>query len=450
MLKFDQKINDDKIDKYLPHNFLAEKMVLCCLFFNSEAIDIVAQNLTVDTFYFRNHQRIYQSILILYERKVSIDLITITTFLQDQGLLTKIGGIKILRDIINQIPNLSYLKDYIALLKDKHNRRKLIRLGYQIINSSYITNIPLESILSELESEIMSLTSTINDYEFLNTTELLCNIFSELKQRSLKPTLSGLTSGFLNLDLLTQGFQKSDLTIVAGRPGMGKTALCLNIASHIVKKYQVPIIFFSLEMSKEQLVYRLLTNESQISSLRLKTGTLKKNDRLKLTQSIKQLSALPLLIDDTPNLNVQDIRRKIKKVILEQTRVGLVIVDYLQLMQNINLNRQNRVQELSEITRALKSIAREFKVPLIALSQLNRNVETRVNKRPVLSDLRESGSIEQDADLVLMLYRDNYYNHSKSKENISEVEIILSKHRNGPTGTVKLKFNSDYTQFFNY
>ena len=282
----------------------------------------------------------------------------------------------------------------------------------------------------------------------MNTTEILSNIFSELKQRSLKPTLSGLRSGFFNLDLLTQGFQKSDLTIVAGRPGMGKTALCLNIASHIVKEYQVPIIFFSLEMSKEQLVYRLLTSHSQINSLRLKTGTLKKDDWLRLTQSIKQLSALPLLIDDTPNLNVQDIRRKIKKVILEQNHVGLVIVDYLQLMQNINLNRQNRVQELSEITRALKGIAREFKVPLIALSQLNRNVETRVNKRPLLSDLRESGSIEQDADLVLMLYRDNYYNYSK--DNISEVEIILSKHRNGPTGTIKLKFNSDYTQFVNY
>lgn len=447
MLNFNQKTNNVNIDKYLPHNFLAEKMVLCCLFFNSEAIDIALQNLTIDTFYFRNHQRIYQSILILYEKKVSIDLVTVTTFLQDQGLLTKIGGIKILRDIINQLPNLSYLKDYIALLKDKHNRRKLIRLGYQIINSSYITNIPLESILSELEHEILSLTSAIDDYQFLNTTEILSNIFSELKQRSLKPALSGLRSGFFNLDLLTQGFQKSDLTIVAGRPGMGKTALCLNIASHIVKEYQVPIIFFSLEMSKEQLVYRLLTSHSQINSLRLKTGTLKKDDWLRLTQSIKQLSALPLLIDDTPNLNVQDIRRKIKKVILEQNHVGLVIVDYLQLMQNINLNRQNRVQELSEITRALKGIAREFKVPLIALSQLNRNVETRVNKRPLLSDLRESGSIEQDADLVLMLYRDNYYNYSK--DNISEVEIILSKHRNGPTGTIKLKFNSDYTQFVN-
>lgn len=447
MQKFDKKTNYVDVNKYLPHNFLAEKMVLCCLFFDSEAIEIALQNLTVETFYFRNHQKIYQSVLLLYERKVPIDLITMTTFLQDQGMLNQIGGIKILRDILNQIPNLAYLNDYITLLKDKYNRRKLIQLGYQIINSSYITNISLENILSELENEIFNLTSDTHHYEFLNTTELLTDIFFELKQRSLKPSVSGLTSGFFNLDSLTQGFQKSDLIVIAGRPGMGKTALSLNIALHIVKEYHIPVIFFSLEMSKEQLIYRLLTSDTQINALRLKTGTLKKSDWLKLTQSIKQLSELPFLIDDTPNLTIQDIRRKVKKVILEQTQIGLIVVDYLQLMQNLNVKRQNRVQELSEITRSLKNIAREFKVPLVALSQLNRNVETRVNKRPLLSDLRESGSIEQDADLVLMLYRDNYYNNCKN--NISEVEIILSKHRNGPTGNVKLEFDANYTQFSN-
>ena len=200
-------------------------------------------------------------------------------------------------------------------------------------------------------------------------------------------------------------------------------------------------------MSKEQLMYRLLTNDTQINSLKLKTGNLKKSDWLKLTVSIKKLSQLPFLIDDTPNLTIQDIRRKIKKIVLEQTQISLVVVDYLQLMENLNVKKQNRVQEVSEITRSLKSIAREFKVPVIALSQLNRTVETRPNKRPLLSDLRESGSIEQDADLVIMLYSDNYYNNSE--ENTSDVEVILSKHRNGPTGTVKLKFDSNYAQFSN-
>ena len=445
MQKFDKNTSHLDTHKYLPHNFLAEKMVLCCLFFDAEAIEIALQNLTVETFYFRNHQKIYQSVLLLYERKVPIDLITMTTFLHDQGILNQIGGIKILKDILNQIPNLAYLNDYITLLKDKYNRRKLIRLGYQIINSSYITNISLENILSELEDEIFNLVSDTHHYEFLNTTELLSNIFLELKQRSLKPSVSGLTSGFFNLDSLTQGFQKSDLIVIAGRPGMGKTALCLNVASHVVKEYRIPVLFFSLEMSKEQLIYRLLTSDTQINTLKLKTGTLKKSDWLKLTQSIKQLSELPFLIDDTPNLTIQDIRRKVKKVILEQTQIGLIVVDYLQLMQTLNANRQNRVQELSEITRSLKNIAREFKVPLITLSQLNRNVETRINKKPLLSDLRESGSIEQDADLVLMLYRDDYY--TDCKNDVSEVEIILSKHRNGPTGNVKLKFDASYTQF---
>ena len=334
------------------------------------------------------------------------------------------------------------------MLKDKYNRRKLIRLGYQMINSSYITNVPLENILSELENEITSLTSGIRNYESLNTAELLSDIFWDLKQSSLKPNISGLSSGFYHLDSLTQGFQKSDLIIIAGRPGMGKTALCLNIALHIVEEYHAPIIFFSLEMSKEQLMYRLLTNDTHINSLKLKTGNLKKSDWLKLTLSIKKLSQLPFLIDDTPNLTIQDIRRKIKKIVLEQTQISLVVVDYLQLMENLNVKRQNRVQEVSEITRSLKSIAREFKVPVIALSQLNRTVETRPNKRPLLSDLRESGSIEQDADLVIMLYSDNYYNNSES--NTSDVEVILSKHRNGPTGTVKLKFDSNYAQFSNF
>lgn len=448
MKKFDKKTGHVNVEKYLPHNFLAEKLVLCCLFFNSEAIEIAVQNLTVETFYFRNHQKIYQSILLLYEKKMVIDLVTVTTFLRDQGLLSQIGGIKILTDILNQIPNLAYLNDYITLLKDKYNRRKLIRLGYQMINSSYITNVPLENILSELENEITSLTSGIRNYESLNTAELLSDIFWDLKQSSLKPNISGLSSGFYHLDSLTQGFQKSDLIIIAGRPGMGKTALCLNIALHIVEEYHAPIIFFSLEMSKEQLMYRLLTNDTHINSLKLKTGNLKKSDWLKLTLSIKKLSQLPFLIDDTPNLTIQDIRRKIKKIVLEQTQISLVVVDYLQLMENLNVKRQNRVQEVSEITRSLKSIAREFKVPVIALSQLNRTVETRPNKRPLLSDLRESGSIEQDADLVIMLYSDNYYNNYES--NTSDVEVILSKHRNGPTGTVKLKFDSNYAQFSNF
>jgi replicative DNA helicase len=334
------------------------------------------------------------------------------------------------------------------LLQDKLLRRTLIQLGYQIINSSYITNIPLENILKDLETKLFSITNQTENTTLLTSAELLSKVFLELKQKSLKEKLPGFESGFENLDLITQGFQKSDLIIVAGRPAMGKTAFCLNLARSILKTYQLPIIFFSLEMTKEQLMCRLLSNETEIRNTSLRTGNINKEEWLKLSLAIKTFSSLPIFIDDTPNISIQSIRVKVKKILFEQTKIGLIIVDYLQLMQNSKLKAENRVQELSEITRNLKSIAREFNIPVIALSQLSRNVENRINKRPLLSDLRESGSIEQDADLVLMLYRDSYYNLKKDQDDLAE--IIVAKHRNGPVGTIHLKFDSKCTKFSSY
>ncbi|MGH8336809.1 MAG: replicative DNA helicase, partial [Gammaproteobacteria bacterium] len=248
----------------------------------------------------------------------------------------------------------------------------------------------------------------------------------------------------------TQGFQKSDLIIVAGRPAMGKTAFCLNVVLSIVKNYKLPILFFSLEMSKEQLMYRLLAIETQINNSHLRRGVLNKKTWLKVGLAIKQLSSLPIFIDDTPDLSIQDIRLKVKKIIFEQTKIGLIVIDYLQLMQSSKIKTENRVQELSQITRTLKTIAREFKIPVIALSQLSRSVENRINKRPILSDLRESGSIEQDADLVLMLYREKYYNSNLTEKEDDKTELIITKHRNGPVGIVHLKFDPEYTKFSNY
>ena len=264
----------------------------------------------------------------------------------------------------------------------------------------------------------------------------------------MQPILPGLSSGFYDLDSIIQGFQNSDLIIIAGRPSMGKTALCLKVAVNIIKIYKLPILFFSLEMSKEQLIYRLLASEAEINHLRLRSGDISKEDWLILNKIIRKLSALPFFIDDTPNLSISDIRQKIKKIIFEQTQVGLIIIDYLQLMQNPNIQMDNRVQELSNITRSLKLMAREFNVPIIALSQLSRTVESRINKRPILSDLRESGSIEQDADLVLMLYRDSYYNSNNLDS--KSAEVIIAKHRNGPIGTIKLEFEAQYTKFSEY
>jgi len=447
MKQYIPKSNQIIINKYLPHNFLAEKIILSCLLVNSEAIELTMQILPVEGFYFRNHQEIYRAIIFMYKNEIPLDILTLFTFLQNNGLLKKIGGIKVLIELISQLPNLVYLEEYLLLVKDKFIRRSLIKLGYQLINSSYITNVSLESILNELESKLFNLTNNNKSSQLSNNAELLNSIFFELKTKSLNPTLSGLSSGFYDLDAITQGFQKSDLIIIAGRPSMGKTALALNIAANIIKNSKLPVLFFSLEMSKEQIMYRLLSMETNIDQMKLKSGRLDQNDWIKLNKMIKIFSKLPFFVDDTFNLSIQDIRSKIKTIIFEQTQVGLIIIDYIQLMQNAKLHTENRVQELSQITRSLKTLAREFNIPVIALSQLSRNVENRIDKKPILSDLRESGSIEQDADVVMLLYRNDYYT---SDEPISQLlELIIAKQRNGPIGTVKIKFDEKRTKFLN-
>lgn len=438
------------INKYLPHNFLAEKMVLSCLLINSDAIEITLKTTCTDAFYFKNHQEIYKAIIFMYKNNIPIDILTLITFLQDNGLLQKIGGVKVLIELLSQIPNIVYLEDYLRLLKDKYIRRSLIKLGYETINSSYITNISLESLLNDLENKLFNLTNEIKTQKLSSSAELVNNIFFELKTKSLNPKLSGLSSGFYDLDSLTQGFQKSDLIIIAGRPSMGKTALSLNIASNVIKNSKLPVLFFSLEMSKEQIMYRLLAMETNINQMRLKNGKLYQNDWVKLNKMIKIISKFPLFIDDTFNLSIQDIRSKIKTILFEQNELGLVIIDYIQLMQNPKMKIENRVQELSQITRSLKTIAREFDIPIIGLSQLSRNVENRFDKKPILSDLRESGSIEQDADLVLMLYKTNSDNQfPNTLQTLQSIDLIIAKQRNGPTGTVKLKFNEEQTKFYN-
>jgi len=437
------------IESYLPHNFLAEKMILSCLLINTEVIEITLQILPVEAFYFKNHQEIYKAILLMYQKKIHIDIVTLVNFLQENGLLNKVGGIQILIELISQIPNLIYFEEYIKLVKDKFFRRCLIKLGYEAINSGYITNMALEDILVDFENKIFNLTTETKTQKLFSSAELLNEIFVDLKDKFLNQNFLGLKSGFHDLDSIIQGFQKSDLIIIAGRPSMGKTALSLNIAINIIQNSKLPILFFSLEMSKEQIMYRLLAMETSVNQIRLRNGKLSQNDWVKVNRMINILSKLPLFIDDTSDLSIQNIRSKIKTLIFEQNQIGLVIVDYLQLMQDSKLKLESRVQELSQITRSLKIIAREFNIPVIALSQLSRNVENRIEKKPVLSDLRESGSIEQDADLVLMLYRKNYYDTINSNQNNNDIELIVAKQRNGPTGTIKLQFDEKSNKFFN-
>lgn len=436
-------------DNYLPHNFLAEKMILSCMITNSEIIEIISKTITTDTFYFKNHQELFEAILIMYQEKKIVDIITLTTFLQENGLINRIGGIKVLVELNNQIPNLAHLNEYIRLIRDKFLRRSLIKLGYKIINSSYITNISLENILTEFEYQIFNLTNEFKPKKLSSGTDLIYNVFLELKQNTINPSLPGLTSGFYSLDSLTQGFQNSDLIIVAGRPSIGKTAFSLSLSLNILRFSKLPVLIFSLEMSKKQIMYRLLSMETNISQLRLRSGKLYKNDWIKLNKIIKIFSKLPLFIDDNCNLSISEIRSKIKTILLRYKTIGLVVVDYLQLMQDPLSKSGNRAQELSQITRSLKNVASEFNIPIIALSQLSRNVENRTDKKPILSDLRESGSIEQDADVVLMLSQ----NH-KDPLNISTfspikiIDLTIAKQRNGPIGNIKLKFDKTRAKYF--
>jgi replicative DNA helicase len=440
------------IDKYLPHNFLAEKMILSCLLVNSEAIEITLKSISIDMFYFKNHQKLYKIITYMHQKNIPIDILTLMTFLQDNGLVGQIGGVKVIMELLNQMPNLVYLEKYLQLLKEKYIRRSFIKLGYELVNSSYVTNISLDDLIMKLEKEILNLTAELQVKKLSTSLELITKIFFELKTKSLNPKLPGLLSGFNNLDNFIHGFQKSDLIIIAGRPSMGKTALSLSIATNIIKTSKTPILFFSLEMSQEQIMYRLLSMETNITQMKLKSGQLSKNDWIKLNKMIQIFSKFPFFIDDRVNLTIQDIKNQIRTILFEQNELGLVIIDYIQLMQNSDLKNENRVQELSKITRALKTIAREFNVPIIGLSQLSRNVENRADKKPILSDLRESGSIEQDADIVLMLSPTNFDASKKLSVPIRKfefIDLIVAKHRNGPTGIAHIKFDKQTTKFFN-
>jgi replicative DNA helicase len=438
----------------LPHNFLAEKMILSCLLWNPEALATTQQTLVIQAFYFKNHQELYNVLLEMNDHQLPIDIVTVTVFLQDNGLLSKIGGIKVLLDLGTQSLTFSYLSEYIRIVKEKFLKRSLIKFGYKIVNSGYLTNTSFETNLMKIENELVQLTNEIPTNPTVNTAQVLNQLFSELKNKFLNPQLPGVSSGFSKLDELTQGFQKSDLIIIAGRPSMGKTALSLTIALNCIKLSRLPILFCSLEMSKEQILYRLLSSESGINQIKLRSGKLSQNDWIKLNKVIRIISKLPFFMDDTSTLSVSQIRSKIKTILLEQSQLGVVIIDYLQLLQGLNWKSTNRVQELSQITRDLKSLAREFNIPIIALSQLSRNADNRIDQRPILSDLRESGSIEQDADLILMLYNSklistsNSFSVSANSSNKSLItELIVAKHRNGPTGSVKLEFNEDRIQF---
>jgi len=434
-------------DRIPPQIIDAEEAILGSILLDPEALGRISERLKPEAFYISAHQEIYRTALMLNAQGKPTDLTTMAAWLQDEGKLEKVGGQNRLAQLVDRTISTANVDQYAELVIDKALRRQLIQAGNEIIKLGFDSRQPIETVLEKSEQQIFNITqSRPRSQGLVSTSEILTATFNEIEQRSTGMEASGIACNFYDLDAMTQGFQRSDLIIVAGRPSMGKTSFVLNIARNIALIHKQAVCVFSLEMSKEQLVYRLLSSEVGIESGRLRTGRVREEEWGILAHAIGDLSELPVFIDDTPDMTVIEMRSKARRLLAERgAPLGLILIDYLQLMEGASPD--NRVQELSKITRSLKAMARELNVPVITLSQLSRGVESRTNKRPMMSDLRESGSIEQDADLIIMLYRDEYYNPDTPDRGITEV--IITKHRNGPTGTVKLLFEPQYTRFRN-
>lgn len=551
--------------KILPNSFLIEQATINILLHNPFLIKKVTPNLKNQSFFFEPHSIIYKAICELSEQDKVINLITLVTYLQDKELLKKVGGIDRLILILTRFENLLNLDEYVQTLNEKYLRRLIIELGKQIIAWGYLTSMDLDEILEKIENTIFQLNQQKTSDNLYSAAEIMDDIFVEIKGKIKKTENTSLKSNFPDLDSIIQGFEKSDLIIIAGRPSMGKTAFSLNLGKNIVEKYNIPLVIFSLEMPRQQILYRFISTHSKIAMSRLKDGKMTLLEWEQLSKTMNYISQLPIFIDDNSNITLTQIRSKIKKIFNEKTKKGFIIIDYLQLMK-LNFKLENRVQEISHITRNLKIMAKEFEMPIIVLSQLSRGVESRVNKRPMLSDLRESGcltkikiqkksqtwkennilfnnpvpiqfkgvkptynlefennrsisltanhrllsehgwikvsqinnfsrfyffkqkqngkesfeyhkikrvsyeginpvyektipfyhnylyenfimhnSIEQDADIVIMLYREDYY--SPKKNDIHVTELIVAKHRNGAVGTARLLFNPYITGF---
>ncbi|NEP09463.1 MAG: replicative DNA helicase [Symploca sp. SIO2C1] len=440
-----QELNFSALSNSLPpQNIDAEESILGGILLDPEAIGRIADMLKPEAFYINAHKDIYQVALLLYSQGKPTDLMSVTSWLYDHESLEKIGGQSKLAQLVERTVSAVNIDRYATLVMDKYLRRQLIKAGNEIVQLGYETSTELENVLDKAEQKIFSITQSRPQQGLVRISETLIQTFQEIETRHEGVALPGLPSNFYDLDALTGGFQRSDLIIVAGRPAMGKTSFALGIARNIAEN--LPVAIFSLEMSKEQLVQRLLASEAGIESNYLRTGRISQNQWGALSHALGALSELPIFIDDTANQTVMQIRAQTRRLQAAQgSKLGLVLIDYLQLMEGTSSD--NRVQELSRITRSLKGLARELNVPIIALSQLSRGVESRTNKRPMMSDLRESGSIEQDSDLIMMLYRDSYYHEDSPDRDVAEVIIV--KHRNGPTGTIKLLFQSAVTKFLN-
>ena len=435
------------LGKIPPHDLEAEQAVLGSMLTDKDAVISAIEKLKVDSFYRDDNKIIYESILNLYNRAEPIDIITVKDELSSLGKFEQVGGLEYIASLPDKVPTTANVEKYIKIVEEKAVLRNLIKTANEIIELGYDPTEEVDHIMDSAEKKIFDIMQDKSQKGYTAIKDVLVDSFTQLEELyNRKQHITGVTTGFTELDYKTAGLHPSDLVLIAARPAMGKSAFALNIAANAALKANVPVVVFSLEMSKEQMVNRILCSEAMVDSNKVRTGKLDEEDWEKLAGSIGPLSEAEIYIDDTPGISVMEIRAKCRKLKLEKN-IGLVVIDYLQLVQGTNKRGGSREQEISEISRSLKMLAKEIGVPVIALSQLSRAVEQRPDHRPMLSDLRESGAIEQDADIVMFLYRDDYYNQESEKKDIAEV--IIAKHRGGSTGTVELLWLGNYTKFVN-
>lgn len=434
------------LDRLPPQNMEAETALLGCLMLDKDAIIRVADVLIADDFYDHRHRLIYESILSLFERNSSIDVLTVSNALEEKKLIDKVGGSSYLASLVNSVPSAAHATHYAGIVRKKGTLRRLIQSAGEITNLAFSEEGEIENILDSAEQKLFNISQKHLKQNFVSISNVLHDTFERIDElHRERGKLRGIPTGFIELDKTLGGLQKSDLVILAARPSMGKTSLALDILRYVAVHTKTPVGIFSLEMSKDQLVDRLLAAQADIDFWRIRTGQLDENDFEKLQEGMGMLAEAPIFIDDAAGGNIMEIRTKARRLQTEHN-LGLLVIDYLQLMAG--RNTENRVQEVSEISRSLKILARELNVPVLALSQLSRGVENRPDKVPQLADLRESGSIEQDADVVMFIYREDMYKGREStRPNIAEIHI--KKHRNGPTGQVDLYFEPKKTSFRN-
>ena len=435
----------------MPSNIEAEQSLLGACFLSKSALQKAGETLLPDSFYDEKNGKIYAAMLNLMESRTPIDLTTVTSYLKNHNQLTEVGGVEYLTEVLNIVPTAANAEYYIKDIEESHLLRNLIATAEEIASGGYQPDLTVNDVLDNAEKKILNIVKNRKASEFRSIKDVLAKTQADLERLSEnKGEITGLSTGWYDLDKLTTGLHANEFIIIAARPAMGKTAFALNLATHVAMTQPKSVALFNLEMSAEQLAMRILSSLGQLEGFKLRTGNLMNNDWKRINEASSQLSTTNLFIDDTPGITIGEIRAKCRRLASSEKGLALVMIDYLQLISGGKNYGTNRQQEVSDISRSLKTLALELGVPVIALSQLSRSVEGREDKRPLMSDLRESGSIEQDADIVAFLYRDDYYNkEARTEDNNSISELIIGKHRNGPTATIELLFKKNTSTFLN-